>query len=104
MREDAFRLYLQNLCLQKQKQYGRSISDKVSRCKKVEHDLRLDLDTEYARDRGRSLLERLAYSREDTQAGKEPPLSLRAGADPCNCMSSYRSDVRRYFEFRTAGQ
>ncbi|WP_169788236.1 MULTISPECIES: hypothetical protein [Bacillota] len=95
MRDDAYRNWLQG------KISSRPISDSISRCRRIEESLRLDLDEEFAKDGGRSLVNLLEYSSEDESLNRPAPdgISFSPGSNIKNGMSSLRSAVKKYFEF-----
>ena len=95
MRDDAYRNWLQG------KISSRPISDSISRCRRIEESLRLDLDEEFAKDGGRSLVNLLEYSSEDENLNRPAPdgISFSPGSNIKNGMSSLRSAVKKYFEF-----
>lgn len=79
----------------------KAIKDGVSRCKKIEMSLKIDLDTEYAHDGGQSLLTKLAYSPSDERAGKPAPAGFEF-TDTAKIrfrMTDLRSAAKRYFKF-----
>jgi hypothetical protein len=76
-------------------------SDCVSRCKKVELALKVDLDAEFTRDSGKQLLSRMQYSVADERANKEAPtgFNFKENANIRFRLTNLRSAVNRYFEF-----
>lgn len=96
MREDAFRTWLYQTDLG-----SRPISDAISRCKRVCNALDIDLDTEYQKDGGVSLLNLLQYTIDDVKSEKPYPqgLHFKAGSDIKNGMASLKNAVKRYFDF-----
>lgn len=76
-------------------------SDCVSRCRTVEKVLVVDLDEEYARDRGTGVLSRMQYSIEDERSAKQPPADFhfKDNANIRYRMTNLRSAVNKYFEF-----
>lgn len=96
--EEAFRSYLGKALSSK-----RLASDCISRCRRVE-EKEGSLYDHYFNDRGRSLLERLFYSKEEADRGSEPAHkieivgnkgyhSIREGT------ASLRNAVLHYFAF-----
>lgn len=76
-------------------------SDCVSRCKTVENALQMDLDIEFAYDKGKRLLQKMQYSIADERANKEPPIGF-CFKDNSNIrfrMANLRSAVNKYFDF-----
>jgi hypothetical protein len=95
MRDDAYRNWLQG------KISSRPISDSISRCRRVEESLKMNLDEEFSKDGGRSLVELLEYSSEDESLNRLAPtgISFTPGSNIKNGMASLRSAVKKYFEF-----
>lgn len=79
----------------------RPIADALSRCKRVESGLCLDLDLEYIKDKGTSLIDLLSYSADDERNQKPAPkeINFEKGANIRNGMASLRNAVKKYFEF-----
>ena len=100
MREDAFLAWMKGLGTIG----SRPMSDAISRCRRICKGLNIDLDDEYAKDEGRSVIEQLEYSAEDVSRGKAVPASLgfAPGANLKNGMASLRSAAKKYFEFCSA--
>ena len=76
-------------------------SDCISRCKAVETALQIDLDTEYALDKGKRVLSKMQYTITDERANKEAPAEFQF-KDSANIryrMANLRSAVNKYFEF-----
>ena len=97
MREDAFISWMRS-----QGTMGvRPMCDAVSRCKRICKGLNIDLDAEYAKDGGRSVIARLEYSAQDARAGKEIPggLDFAPGVNLKNGMASLKSAAKKYFAF-----
>ena len=97
MREDEFRKWMEAQgAMQK-----RPIGDAVSRCRRIEAELQVNLAREFEEDGGRTLLDTLTYTREDEAQGRPAPGGLRiaSGANIYNAVSSVRSAARKYFEF-----
>lgn len=95
MREEAYRNWL------KGKISSRPISDSISRCRRIQDNLNLDLDEEYAKDSGYSLMELLEYSSEDERHKRPAPTGIvfSPGSNVRNGMASLHSAVKKYFEF-----
>ncbi len=91
MRENEFARWLKN-----------SVSTKVnsdyrSRCRRVEKDLKTDLDAEYEKDNGKSLLEILTYTPEYENGGC--PIYFSKDTNIACGLNSLKSGVNRYFRF-----
>ena len=73
----------------------------ISRCRRIEQSLDLDLDEEYQRDGGRSLVTMLGYSADDEKQKRSIPsgLEFSPGSNIRKGMASLRSAVKKYFEF-----
>jgi len=95
IRADAYSDWLQG------KIAKRPISDSISRCRRIEDGLKLDLDEEYEKDGGRSLMKLLEYSADDERLNKPAPqgIEFTPNSNIRNGMSSLRSAVKKYFEF-----
>lgn len=76
-------------------------SDCMSRCKSVEIALQVDLDAEFARDKGKQLLGKMQYSIADERANKPAPeeFHFKDNANIRYRMTNLRSAVNKYFEF-----
>lgn len=94
-RESALRAWLTG------KIEKRPIGDCISRCKRIENGLRINLDDEWKKDNGASVVDLLTYSRDDQNRGAPPPhgIIFQRGADIYNGMASLRSAAVRYFDF-----
>ena len=79
----------------------KSVKDRISRCKSVEVALGIDLDEEYKKDFGKSVIEHLRYSRADAVANKPFPqeFSFKEGANKIQRLIDLRSAVKNYFIF-----
>ena len=95
MRDEAYRDWLQG------KISSRPISDSISRCRRIEECLKVDLDEAHHKDGGRSLVELLEYSVEDERLNRPAPsgIDFVSGSNIKNGMASLRSAVKKYFEF-----
>ena len=80
------------------------IKDRISRCARVEAALGVDLDEEYKKDKGKSVLELLHYTLNDWRTGTELPkcLKFKEGANTYQIMTDMRSAATRYFDFCAA--
>ena len=80
----------------------RPMGDAVSRCKRVERDLEVDLDMEFITDRGKGIIELLDYSIQDAMERKEMPGKLVFPGAPLNVknsMASLKGAVKKYMQF-----
>lgn len=102
MRKEEFRKWLENGCGNRKKSLSTPvISDALSRCLRIEKARNVNLDQEYLRDGGKSILDILKYSAEDARTHKLPPegfefssnASIKAG------LASLKNAATRYFEF-----
>ena len=73
----------------------------MSRCKAVETAFQIDLDIEYAFDKGKRLLSKMQYSVADERAKKGAPTEFhfKDNANIRYRMANLRSAVNKYFEF-----
>lgn len=77
------------------------IANYISRCNRVERELNIDLDIEFAKDSGKCLIHKLTYTKED-QLYNSPvkcDILFTNKANVYNGMSSLRNAVNNYFEF-----
>jgi|GEM_PF-1131696 len=97
MRKEEFRMWLED----RGTMGKRPIADALSRCKRLESSLDVDLDVEYSSDYGKSLISLLEYSTEDEKYEKQPPEGVYfvPGSNIKNGMASLRNAVKKYFEF-----
>lgn len=97
MREEEFRVWMINLGTMGK----RPIADAMSRCRRIVSGLGVDLDAEYLKDGGESLIELLEYTAEDERLGQPAPkgINFAKGANIKDGMASLRGAVRKYFEF-----
>ena len=95
MRKDDFKEWL--LVRVKKK----PASDCVSRCKTVETALEIDLDEEFAIDKGKRLMGKMQYSIADERANKDAPAEFhfKDNANIRYRITNLRSAVNKYFEF-----
>lgn len=77
------------------------IVDYIKRCQRVENNLHIDLDNEFCKDKGASLLAKLTYTTDDQV--KNRPLKcniyFKVGSDLRTGMCSLKTAVSKYFEF-----
>lgn len=95
MKKEEFRSYLSGSIQKK------PISDRLSRCAAVECALKIDLDEEYAKDRGVTVLSKITYGKRDVDAGVPLPkgFSFKEGCNVVQRMTDLRSAVKMYFSF-----
>ena len=95
MKRDEFREYLSTQIKKK------PVSDCLSRCITVEYALKVDLDEQFAADKGEYVLSKLAYCKRDMDAGKPLPteFSFKEGCNVVQRMTDLRSAVKRYFAY-----
>ncbi|MDR2574245.1 MAG: hypothetical protein LBC94_07920 [Desulfovibrio sp.] len=97
MKEEYFKYFLEDKGLTQ-----RAISDYISRCRRIENKksgLGVNLDNEYARDKGKSLLNLLTYTRGDQNLNIKPPIIFQKNSDIYNGMRSIKSAATSYFKF-----
>lgn len=73
----------------------------ITRCQRVEENLRIDLDDEFNKDNGTSLLEKLTYTTDD-ELHNHPlrcNICFNAGSNLHKGMASLKTAVNKYFEF-----
>lgn len=91
-------------------QYGEYLSERIekrpkadylSRCRRVEDGLGVDLDQEYERDGGKQLISILSYTVDDEKNHKPVPpgLGFGAGSNYRTGMASLKTACAKYFEF-----
>lgn len=97
MRHNDFKNWMETCTNLKQ----RPIADALSRVKRIEHSLRLDLDLEYIKDSGNYVLSMLDYSTADAMNNRKPPIGLefKPGANIRNGMASLKAAAKQYFNF-----
>lgn len=98
LHEDAFRSYLG-----KELSSERLIRDCISRCRRVEQT-EGSLYNHYSNDRGRTLLERLTYSKEDAERELEPAHGIifkgsKGHQSIYEGTASLRNAVQHYIDF-----
>lgn len=77
----------------------------IKRCHRVEDNLHIDLDDEFTKDYGKSLLAKLTYTTDD-QVHNRPlkcNIYFNSSSDLRAGMGSLKTAVRRYFEFCQKG-
>lgn len=69
---------------------------------RIEAEMEVGLDKEYAQDGGRRFLNKLKYSREEQRQGKQPDCGLhfRENVDIYTGLNSLRVSLKKYFEFK----
>ena len=97
MKSDQFKAWL----IESNRLTSRPIADALSRCKRIEKIPEIDLDAEYARDGGKTLIERLTYTADDARTCKPVPVELgfSATANLRTGMASLKNAAILYFEF-----
>ena len=77
----------------------RPMADALSRVKRIEHGLCLDL--KYIKDGGSYVLNKMEYSATDESNSKQPPIGLtfKPGANIRNGMASLKAAAKQYFNF-----
>ena len=96
MKTDEFRTWLQALPMN-----PKPMKDCISRCRKVESALSVDLDKEYRKDRGKAVIAALTYTPEDERNHKAAPESFKFKPD-ANVrfrFTDLRSATNKYFSF-----
>lgn len=96
MHEQRFQIWLEGCGLS-----SRLVSDAISRCRRVQGVLG-DLDAHWGKDRLRDVLTRLEYSAEDRRSSQPNRSGIAIDGDIHNGLSSLRSAVRKYAEFRSS--
>lgn len=97
MKIEAFRSWMEGLGTMSKN----PISDAISRCKRIERCMNINLDMEYIRDRGCSLIEILTYTAMDASEHKPLPhgLDFQTGAKWITGMAALKAAVKKYFIF-----
>ncbi|EHQ4781980.1 hypothetical protein KQY44_002522 [Listeria monocytogenes] len=97
VRKGEFRTWLEN----KGTMGKHPIADALSRCKRLESSLQIDLDREFLNDQGERLISVFEYSTEDEKNNRQPPkgIQFESGSNIKNGMASLRSAGKKYFEF-----
>ena len=81
------------------------VGNYIKRCQRVEENLHIDLDDEFTKDKGSSLLAKLTYTADD-QAHHRPlkcDIYFHAGSNLRAGMGSLKTAVSKYFEFCQGG-
>lgn len=96
MRTDEFRSWLQKSGLG-----PKPLKDCISRCRKVEKALQIDLDEQFESDRGQSVISSLRYSADDERNGIQAPecFGFKEGANIRFRFTDLRSATKKYFSF-----
>ena len=96
MRTNEFRSWLQSLSMN-----PNPIKDCISRCRKVEAALSVDLDKEYSKDFGFGVLAALTYTATDERNHKAAPASFnfKPNANIRFRFTDLRSATKKYFSF-----
>ena len=79
----------------------RSAIDCGSRCKKVEKEVSVDLDKEYSKDAGATILQNLSYGQKELNQGIDfpPTFSFKQGSNYVRRYPDLRCSVKQYFRF-----
>ena len=80
----------------------RPMGDAVSRCRRVERDLEVNLDMEFQKDGGNRIIGLLDYSAQDAMDRRELPGKLSFPGTPINVknsMASLKGAVKKYMLF-----
>ncbi len=95
MKKDAFREWIIS------KRTPRSASDCISRCRQVEESIGIDLDQEYEKDLGQSVLSILNYGRREANKGIPAPkqFSFCQHSNVVQRLCDLRCSVKQYFLF-----
>ena len=95
MQKELFRSWLLN------RRTVKAASDCISRCKKVENTLGIDLDQEYQRDKGCSVLQSLQYGQREVNKGIPMPedFGFKQSSNPVQRYTDLRCSVKQYFLF-----
>lgn len=96
MRDDEFRTWLQSLPMN-----SKPLKDCVSRCRKVEKALAVDLDKAYKKDGGKSVIKALTYTPSDERNNKPAPegFNFKPDANIRFRFTDLRSATNKYFTF-----
>ena len=97
MRYNEFKSWMENnTSLQ-----PRPIADALSRVRRIENSLHLDMDLEYIKDGGNYVLNKLEYTATDESNCKQAPIGLtfKSGANIRNGMASLKAAAKQYFSF-----
>ena len=76
--------------------------NRVANCATVERGQHVDLDVCYEKDRCRSLIELLTYSREDQRRNRPPRHNIPIEGNVYNGTATYKAAVKKYVAFRDA--
>lgn len=95
MRKNEFRVWLEDKINKK------SAGDCLSRCQKVEKSLNVDLEQEYQKDKGKTVLSAISYRTKDAKANVPLPKEFlfKEGSNSIQRMQNLRSAVKQYFAF-----
>ena len=79
---------------------NRVVSSFLSRCGKIERELKLDLDKEYMADMGDGLLKKLKYSADDELHSRPVLRGLIVNGNIRNILASLKSAAKAYMDFK----
>ncbi|MDD6826981.1 MAG: hypothetical protein PUE12_12880 [Oscillospiraceae bacterium] len=98
MDERNFRIWMEAL-----KEYH-TARTYAARCHRVEIEMNIDLDEQFRKDNGTSLMTSLKYSKKEFRDGIRPSCGIHFedGANMYSGMHSLRASVKKYFDFKQA--
>lgn len=96
MKTEEFKSWLQSIPMN-----PLPVKDCISRCRKVEAALSVDLDEEYEKDRGENVIVSLTYTIEDERNHKTVPenFKFKEGSNIRFRFTDLRSATKKYFSF-----
>lgn len=95
MQENQFKKWLES-----KGHNSRVVSSVLSRCGKIESELKLELDKEFITDQGTSLLEKLKYSADDERHSRPAPRGLIVNGCIRKILASLKSAAKSYMDFK----
>ena len=74
----------------------------TARCMRVEAEMKIDLDEQFLKDGGKTLMMLLKYSREEERKGIKPKcgISFEGASNIYGGMNALRAAVKKYFEYK----
>lgn len=96
MDEKNYRLWME-----KSKDY-QTARTYAARCLRVEIEMKIDLDEQYIKDGGDSLMSLLKYSRKEEREGNMPKCGIHfeGHSNIYSGMNALRAAVKKYFEYK----